>query len=89
MRDDLNWKVDIFLNKQTIINQGKYIFAQLTDYLQLREFDCIVKEHKCNKYFKTFTCGNQGFCMVFGQLTSRDSMRDFMLSIVAHQSILS
>jgi hypothetical protein len=67
------------------MNQGKYIFAQLTDFLPRRVFDRIVRKHNGNKYIRTFTCWNQMLCMVFGQLTSRDSMRDLMLSIEAHQ----
>jgi len=67
------------------MNQGKYIFAQLTDFLPRRVFDRIVKKHNGNKYIRTFTCWNQMLCMIFGQLTSRDSMRDLMLSIEAHQ----
>jgi hypothetical protein len=67
------------------MNQGKYIFAQLTDFLPRRVFDRIVKKHNGNKHIRTFTCWNQMLCMVFGQLTSRDSMRDLMLSIEAHQ----
>ena len=67
------------------MNQGKYIFAQLTDFLPRRVFDRIVRDHEGNKYVKTFTCWNQMLCMVFGQLTSRDSMRDLMLSLEAHQ----
>jgi len=72
-------------NKQTSMNQGKYIFAQLTDFLPRRIFDRIVKTHEGNKYVRSFTCWNQMLCMVFGQLTSRDSMRDLMLSLEAHQ----
>ena len=68
------------------MNQGKYIFAQLTDFLPRRLFDNIVENHQGNKYVRTFTCWNQMLCMVFGQLTSRDSMRDLMLSLEAHQS---
>ena len=67
------------------MNQGKYIFAQLTDFLPRRAFDHIVKNHAGNKYVRSFTCWNQMLCMVFGQLTSRDSMRDLMLSLEAHQ----
>lgn len=66
------------------MNHGKYIFAQLTDFLPRRVFDRIVKKHEGNKYVRTFTCWNQMLCMVFGQLTSRDSMRDLMLSLEAH-----
>ena len=68
------------------MNQGKYIFAQLTDFLPQRVFDSIVEKHQGNKYVRTFTCWNQMLCMVFGQLTSRDSMRDLMLSLEAHQT---
>lgn len=68
------------------MNQGKYIFAQLTDFLPRRVFDGIVENHQGNKYVKAFTCWNQMLCMIFGQLTNRDSMRDLMLSLEAHQS---
>ena len=68
------------------MNQGKYIFAQITDFLPRRVFDRIVSKHKGNKYVRTFTCWNQMLCMVFGQLTSRDSMRDLLLSLEAHKS---
>jgi hypothetical protein len=67
------------------MNQGKYIFSQLTEFLPRRIFDGIVKSHEGNKYVRSFTCWNQMLCMVFGQLTSRDSMRDLMLSLEAHQ----
>lgn len=67
------------------MNQGKYIFAQLTEFLPRRVFDRIVKTHEGNKNVRSFTCWNQMLCMVFGQLTSRDSMRDLMLSLEAHQ----
>ncbi len=67
------------------MNQGKYIFAQLTDFLPRRVFDRIVAKHGGNKYVKSFTCWNQMLCMVFGQLTSRDSMRDLVLSLEGHQ----
>jgi len=68
------------------MNQGKYIFAQLIDFLPRRVFDRIVEIHQGNKYVRHFTCWNQMLCMVFGQLTSRDSMRDLMLSLEAHGS---
>lgn len=68
------------------MNQGKYIFAQLTDFLPRRVFDRIVNKHNGNKYVRSFTCWNQMLCMVFGQLTSRDSMRDLILSLEGHHS---
>lgn len=66
------------------MNQGKYIFAQLTDFLPHRVFDTIVEKYSGNKKVRSFTCWNQMLCMIFGQLTARDSMRDLMLSLEAH-----
>lgn len=68
------------------MNQGKYIFTQLTDFLPRRVFHRIVEKYNGNKYVKSFTCWNQMLCMVFGQLTSRESMRDLMMSLEAHKS---
>lgn len=68
------------------MNQGKYIFAQITDFLPQRVFDTIVEKYEGNKYVRSFTCWNQMLCMIFGQLTNRDSMRDLMLSLEAHQN---
>ena len=68
------------------MNQGKYIFAQLTVFLPQRVFDRIVEKHEVNKYVKSFTCWNQMLCMLFGQLSSKDSMRDLILGLEAHSS---
>ena len=67
------------------MNQGKYIFAQLIDFLPRRIFDRFVDNYEGNKYVRSFSCWNQMLCTVFGQLTARDSMRDLMLSLEAHQ----
>ncbi len=69
------------------MNQDKYIFTQLTDFLPRRVFDCIVSKYDGNKKVRSFTCWNQMPCMVFGQLTSRGSMRDLMLSLEANTII--
>lgn len=66
------------------MNQGKYVFAQLTEFLPRRMFDGFVAKHAGNKYVKHFTCWNQLLCMVFGQLTSRESLRDLIVVIEAH-----
>jgi hypothetical protein len=66
------------------MNQGKYVFAQLTEFLPRRTFDRIVDRYNGNKYVRSFTCWNQMLLMIFGQLTARDSMRDLMLSLEGH-----
>jgi hypothetical protein len=63
------------------MNQDKYIFAQLTDFLPRRQFDSIVAKYSGNKYVKSFTCWNQMLCKIFGQLTAWGSMRDLMLML--------
>ena len=66
------------------MNQGKYVFAQLIEFLPQRVFDRFVRQYDGNKYVRHFSCWNQLLCMVFGQLTNRDSLRDLVLTINAH-----
>lgn len=66
------------------MNQGKYVFTQLTEFLPKRVFDCIVTRYSGDKKVRHFSCWNQMLCMVFGQLTNRDSLRDLIVAIEAH-----
>jgi len=66
------------------MHQGKYVFSQLTGNLPQRVFDKFVKKYNGNRYVKHFTCWNQLLCMVFGQLTNRESMRDLIVALDAH-----
>jgi hypothetical protein len=68
------------------MNQGKYVFAQIVEFLPQRIFDRIVEKYEGNKYVKHFTCWNQLLCMLFGQLTNRDSLRDLMVALDAHNN---
>ena len=68
------------------MNTGKYVFAQVTDFLPRRQFDLIVFKHNGNKYVKHFTCWNHMLCMMFGQLGYRESLSDLVLCIDAHKS---
>ncbi len=67
------------------MNQGKYIFSQLTDFLPKRIFDGIVVKYNGDKHVRHFSCWNQLLSMIFGQLTGRDSLRDLMVSIEPHK----
>ena len=69
-----------------MMEHPKYVFAQLTDFLPKRVFDGIVQKHGGDKFVRHFSCWNQLLCMVFGQLTNRDSLRDLILAIEAHRS---
>ena len=67
------------------MNQGKYVYSQLTDFLPKRIFDGYVGKYHENKYVKHFACWNQLLYMIFGKLTDRDSLRDLMISIEPHK----
>lgn len=67
------------------MNQGKFIYSQLTDFLPQRVFDRLVYKYDGNKHVRHFSCWNQLLSMVFGQLTGRDSLRDLMVSIEPHK----
>jgi hypothetical protein len=66
------------------MNTGKYIFAQLVEFLPQRIFDSLATKYAGNKYVKHFSCWNQLLVMMFGQLTNRDSLRDLIVAIDAH-----
>jgi hypothetical protein len=68
------------------MNHGKYVFSQLVEFLPQRVFDRFVTKYHGNKKVRHFTCWNQLLCMIFGQLSSRDSLRDLIIVIEAHQS---
>ena len=68
------------------MNQGKYVFSQLVKFLPQRVFDRITANYQGNKSVKHFTCWNQLLCMIFGQLSARESLRDLITTIEAHQS---
>jgi len=66
------------------MNQGKYVFAQIVEFLPQRVLDRIADKYDGNRYVKHFSCWNQLLCMLFGQLTNRDSLRDLMVALDAH-----
>ena len=68
------------------MNHGKYVFSHLVEFLPQRVFDRLVAKYDGNKNVRHFTCWNQLLCMVFGQLSSRDSLRDLITVLEAHQS---
>ncbi len=67
------------------MNQGTYIFSHISTFLPARTFDRWVDVYKGNKWIKHFSCWNQMLCMMFGQLSNRDSLRDLLVCISAHQ----
>ena len=58
--------------------QDKYVFAQLTAFLNRTQFNNYVRKYDGNRYVKHFTCRNQLLAMMFGQLINRESLRDLI-----------
>ena len=57
------------------MNQGKYVFAQIAEFLPRRVFDRLVLKYNGNKFVRVFSCWNQMLSLIFGLLTSRDGFR--------------
>lgn len=68
--------------------QDKYVFAQLTAFLNRTQFNNFVRKYDGNRYVKQFTCWNQMLAMMFGQLSNRESLRDLIVAFEAHQAKL-
>lgn len=58
------------------MNQGKLVFAQITQHLPLTTFRRCVARYGGEHKVKSFSCLDQYLCMAFAQLTFRESLRD-------------
>lgn len=65
--------------------QDKYVFAQLVAFLDRNHFNYLVRKFDGDKYVKYFTCWNQLLTLMFGQLSNRESLRDLIVALEAHQ----
>ncbi len=68
------------------MNKDKYVFAQLIEFLDNNKFRHLVDKYDGNRYVKHFTCWNQLFAMMFGQLSNRESLRDLIVAFEAHRA---
>ena len=68
------------------MNKNKYVFTQLLEYLDYDKFRHLVDKHDGNRYVKHLTCWNQLLALMFGQLSNRESLRDLIVALEAHQS---
>ena len=55
---------------------GKFVFAQLMEFLPRHEFDACVRRYGGERRERGFSCRDQWLCLAFGQLTFRESLRD-------------
>ena len=67
------------------MNQDRYVFSQISIFLNRTQFNNYVRKYDGNRYVKHFTCWNQLLAMMFGQLSNRESLRDLIVTLDAHQ----
>ena len=67
------------------MHQDKFVFAQLVSFLNRNHFNYLVRKYEGDKYVKFFSCWNQLLTLMFGQLSNRESLRDLIVAINAHQ----
>lgn len=70
------------------MNQGKFLFSQVIEFMPRYQFDKLVKKYKGDWHVKNFTSYNHLLHLLFGQLTGCDSLRDICLCLEAHSKIL-
>ena len=67
---------------------GKLVFAQLMEHLPLHTFRRCVARYPGNYPALSFSHLDQYLCMVFAQLTYRESLRDIETCLRAHSAKL-
>lgn len=70
------------------MNTGQTVFSQLIDFLPKKQFDTCVRCYRGNHRIKRFSCFDQYLCMVFAQITYRQSLRDIETCLRAMQQKL-
>lgn len=70
------------------MNRGKYVFAQLFEFVSHNDFLKCVNKYNGDYKTKHFSCWKQFLCMAFGQLTHRESLSDTILCLRANKNKL-
>lgn len=70
------------------MNQGKYVFAQLFEFVSHNDFNKCIKKYDGDYKTKHFSCWKQFLCMAFGQLTHRESLSDTIMCLKANETKL-
>jgi hypothetical protein len=65
------------------MNTGRTVFSQLMDFLPLHEFHKCVERYHGNYRARQLSCRDQLLCLMFAQLTGRDSLRDVVVCLRA------
>jgi hypothetical protein len=70
------------------MNTGKYVFAQVLSLVDRYEFQKCVNRYEGDYRTRELNCWNQFTQLFFGQLTSRNGLRDICLCLNAHRNNL-
>lgn len=70
------------------MNSGKFVFSQILQFINRYEFDKCVDSYKGDYHVRDLNCWNQFIQLFFGQLTSRNSLRDICVCLKAHKKKL-
>ena len=70
------------------MNSGKYVFAQLLQFVNSYEFEKCVSRYNGDHRVHELNFWNQFVQLFFGQLTSRNSLQDICVCLKAHKSKL-
>jgi hypothetical protein len=62
--------------KESPVNQGRTVFAQLVELLPRRAFENAVTRYGGEQRARRFSCMDQLLCMIFAQVTGRASLRE-------------
>ena len=68
------------------MHSGKYVFAQVMEFLSVNDFNKCVKKYNGSHKVHHFTCWHQLLCMVFGQIANRESLSDLVLCLRSQKS---
>lgn len=66
------------------MKKSSFVFSQLIKFLDNHKFEDFVAHYDGDKYTQHFSCWNQLLCMIYGQLSNRNSLRDLISLIDAH-----
>jgi len=66
------------------MHQGKFIFAQIVEFVPRYLFDQCVRKYKGDSRIRQLNCRDQFLAMMFGQLTNLRSLRGIVLCLNAH-----
>jgi IS4 transposase len=70
------------------MNKGKYVFAQIMELVHPEEFDRCASKYNGNYRVRQFSCWHQFLSLSLGQLTHRESLRDLVTCLQAHENKL-